>query len=277
VGRLKHMSNTLLISFKKNVLGALFSPLRLLVVQRGLMRLLVRRDMLSRTSGTVLGGMWLIAQPALQIFGLWFFLDIVIRVRSTSHVPFMDYFLVGMLAWMMISEILSRNLMVMQEFGALYQRSVFPLPLLPLLPITISSLTYGAVLVVVVLLLHGPLAALNSVFVLGALALWLIPFSYLIAVLGLFIKELRQVIPFALTLLMYLSPIMYMPDLLPKALQPWMVFNPIADIMAMVHGLIQGTEWNAGNFLRPLGLWAVMLPVSWVLFRRTEPHMREAL
>lgn len=271
------MPNTFILSFKRNVLGALFSPLRLLIVQRGLMRLLIRRDMLSRTSGTLLGSAWLVAQPALQIFGLWFFLDIVIRVRSTSHVPFMDYFLVGMLAWMMISEILSRNLMVMQEFGALYQRSVFPLAILPLLPLMISSMTYGVVLLVVVGLLHGLTAVFNAIFVLGALTLWLIPFSYLLAVLGLFIKELRQVVPFALTLLMYLSPIMYMPDLLPKALQPWMVFNPIADIMALVHGLIQGTEWTAGNALRPLGLWVVMLPISWVLFRRTEPHMREAL
>lgn len=260
-----------------NVLDSLTAPVKLLMGQRSLLQLLMRRDMLTRTSGTLLGGLWLIAQPALQILGLWFFLDIVIKVRSTSHVPFMEYFLIGMLAWMMISEILSRNLMVMQEFSTLYQRTVFPLPLLPLLPLAVSTVTYGIVLVVVSILLHGPLAGLKALLAVFALSIWLIPFSNLIAVLGLFIKELRQVVPFSLTLLMYLTPIMYMPDLLPKTIQPWMVLNPIADVMALLHALIQGTDWTVGNVLRPLLLWAFLLPSAWLLFRRTEPHMREAL
>lgn len=264
-------------SFFANILDSLTMPIKLIIGQRSLLLLLMRRDMLSRTSGTLLGGTWLIAQPALQIVGLWFFLDIVLRVRSTSNVPFMNYFLIGMLGWMMISEILTRNMLVMQEFGTLYQRTVFPLPLLPLLPLTVSTATYGIVLVVVSGLLNGPLASLKAFVALLFLSIWLIPFGYLIAVLGLFIRELRQVVPFALTLLMYLTPIMYMPDLLPKAMQPWMVLNPVADVMALIHALVQGMDWTLGNLLRPLVLWIILLPVSWLLFKRTEPHMREAL
>lgn len=260
-----------------NLIGNLTAPLQLLRAQKSLLWLLIRRDMRTRTSGTLLGSIWLVVQPAMQIFGLWFFLDIVIRVRSTSHVPFREYFLIGMLAWMMINEILSRNLLVMQEFGSLYHRTVFPLPLLPLLPLAVSASTYGVVLIVVSVLLHGLGAAANALLVLAGLMIWLIPFSYLFAVLGLFIKELRQIVPFALMLLMYLTPIMYTPDLLPKEIQPWMALNPVADVMALAHALIQGMDWETGNLLRPLGVWLLLLPISLWLFKRTEPHMREAL
>ena len=112
------------------------------VGQRALQRLLIRREMVARTSGTLLGGAWMVVQPALQIVGLWFFLDVVLKVRSPGRVPFVNYFLVGMIGWMMMSEILQRNLTVLVEFGPLYQRTIFPLPLLPLLPL-LASLSFS--------------------------------------------------------------------------------------------------------------------------------------
>lgn len=252
-------------------------PTRLLLEQRALLKLLIRREMVARTSGTLLGAAWMVIQPALQIVGLWFFLDIVLKVRSPGRVPFIDYFLVGMIAWMMISEVLQRNMMVLVEFGSLYQRTIFPLPLLPLLPLVVSGAIYGTVLIVVAGLLEGGAGALGAVLVFTLLILWLVPLGYLFAVLGLFVREARLVVPFVLTLLLYLTPILYMPEQLPQALQAWSVLNPIADMLALVHAAVQGTAWTWGNMLRPFALWLVLTPAAWWLFKRTEPHMREAL
>ncbi len=252
-------------------------PLRYLVEHRALLGLLIRRDMVARTSGTVLGAAWMLVQPALQILGLWFFLDVVLRVRSPTQVPFTHYFLIGMVAWLLIAEILQRNLVVLVEFAPLYQRAVFPLPLLPLLPLLMTGAIYGGVLFVVSGLLEGWKGGLAAAAFVAYLLVLLVPLSYAMSVLGLFVKEARQVVPFALTLLMYLTPVMYMPDLLPEAFRPWLVLNPLADVMALLHAAVQGMPWSAGNFWRPtllaLGLW----PLAWALFRRTEPHMREAL
>lgn len=264
-------------SLARHALESVTGPARLLVSQRSLLKLLVRREMVARTSGTLLGGAWMLVQPTLQVLGLWFFLHVVLKVRSPGLVSFVDYFLVGMIAWMMMSEILQRNLMVLVEFGSLYQRTIFPLPLLPLLPILVSGAIYGAVFMVVSTVQGGFEAGIKAGLTAVMLLLWLMPFSYLLAVLGLFVREARQVVPFALTLLMYLTPIMYMPELLPESLRPWMAINPLADIMALVHAAVQGSAWSWGNVIRPLVLWVILLPVCWRLFKRTEPHMREAL
>lgn len=252
-------------------------PVRLLLGQQALLRLLIRREMVSRTSGTLLGSAWVVVQPALQIVGLWFFLDIVLKVRSPGRIPFINYFLIGMIAWMMIGEILQRNLLVLVEFGSLYQRTIFPLALLPLLPLMVSGTIYGTVLVVVAGLLEGAAAALGAAMATLLLLVWLVPLGYFLAVLGLFIREARLVVPFALTLLMYLTPILYMPEQLPQALRAWSVLNPLADLMALLHALVQEGSWTLGNLLRPLALWLVLTPFGWWLFKRTEPHMREAL
>jgi lipopolysaccharide transport system permease protein len=252
-------------------------PLGLLIAQWGLVRLLLRRDIIARTSGTILGGVWLVAQPALQIIGLWFFLHVVLRVRSPTHVPFTEYFLLGMVAWLLISEVLVRSLTIMVEFGPIYQRSIFPLPLLPLLPVLLSGSVYGAVLVVLGGLFGGWVGAVGASGFLIGLGLMLIPLSYLVAVIGLFVREARQVVPFVLTLLMYLTPVMYMPELMPPGLRDWLVLNPLADVMAVLHALVQEMPMEAGSAWRLIGLTAALWPLAWTLFRRTEPHMREAL
>lgn len=255
----------------------LWGPLRVLAQHPGLFRILIRRESVARTSGTVLGGLWVLAQPALLVGALWFLLDVVLRVRFPGQAPFLNYFLIGMLPWLAMNEILQRNLLILAEFGPLYQRTVFPLRMLPMLPLVLTGGTYGAIFVVVVALLEGVFAGVAAVLAIFLLVLWLIPFSYLFAVAGLFIKDARQIIPFALTMLMYITPILYLPQALPEGLQNLMFLNPVADVMTLIHALLQGLPWTSGNLLRPLFLWLLLLGPAWVLFQRAEPHMREEL
>jgi lipopolysaccharide transport system permease protein len=65
--------------------------------------------------------------------------------------------------------------------------------------------------------------------------------------------------------------------MLPPSVQPWLVLNPFADLMAVVHALVQGMPLSWGNFTRLGVLWVVLLVPAWTLFLRSEPHMRETL
>jgi lipopolysaccharide transport system permease protein len=271
------MSLSIAQRFARNLMAGLLGPFHLLMEHRGLLRILVKRDIVSRTSGTLLGGLWMLAQPALQVLAFWFLLDFVLRVRFPGQVSFVNYFLLGMLPWLMISEIIQRNLMVLSEFSALYQRSVFPVKILPLLPMIISGMIYGIIYGVVVGLMEGMEAVLWVPPLIAMLLLWLLPVCYLMAVFGLFIRDLRHVVPFLLTLTLYLTPIMYMPQMLPKPMQGWMLLNPFADWMAIIHGLVQGMPITVGNIIRPLLIWLLLLAPAWALFRRSEPHVREQL
>jgi lipopolysaccharide transport system permease protein len=252
-------------------------PLRILAEERELLYLLFRREIAARTSGTLLGGVWLLVQPGLQIFAFWFLLDFVLRVKVPGNVAFVDYFLTGMLPWLFVSEVLLRNLSVMNEFSALYKKTVFPLKVLPLLPALVAGIVYLPVFVVAAGFLIGPEGAIEAVLILIALWVWLIPFGYLLAVLGCFLKDLRQVFPFVLTMIFYLTPILYLPEMLPSEFQSVLSLNPLADVMALIHGLLQDLPVTTGNFLRPGLCWVLLLAPAWVLYHRAEPYMREVL
>jgi len=255
----------------------LVGPFQAAYAHRYLLFLLVKRDITTRTSGTLLGDVWLLLQPALQILGFWFLLDIVLKIKLPGSVAFVDYFLIGMLPWFFIAEILSRSLSVLAEFGNLYRRAVFPVVILPLLPLFLSAFLYIIVMGAVVGLLEGISAIPMSILTILGITIWLIPFAYLLAIIGLFLKDIGQFFPFLITITMYLTPILYMPSQMPEPMHWVLVINPIADLMALIHASIQGLPWTYDNIWRPLGLWLLLVGPAWILFRRAEPHIREML
>lgn len=259
-------------------LGKVFRAPRFVYEHRQLLLMLIKRDIKTRTTGTMLGGVWMLLQPALQVAALWFLLDIVLRVRFPGlEGGFVAYFLVGMLPWLMLNEMLMRSIGLMQEYSSLYQRSVFPISLIPLVPWLVSGIFYGLTMALSFGLIVGWHTVPNTLLVVFGLMIWLAPFCYALAVLGLFIRDLQQVSPFFLTLMLYLTPIFYLPSAFPEKMRWWLDVNPFAHLMILIHALIQGHAWSWINLAIPLGIWIVTIIPAWLLFKRSEPHMREAL
>lgn len=253
-------------------------PLNTLTRHRHLLAVLLRREVASRTSGTALGWFWMLLQPALQVAAMWFLLDVVLKVRFPG-LPggFVPYYLTGMIPWLLLSEVIQRSLTVLNDYAALYQRSVFPTAVLPLLPLVVSACIYLVIYVVVCTLFAGVHGTLAAAAIVLTLTIWLLPLVYLLAVFGLFVRDLAQIAPFALTMMLYVTPILYVPQALPASLQWWLHVNPFAPLIALAHALVQGHAMARRDLLLPLAIWLLLLWPARRVYRRSEPHLREAL
>lgn len=239
---------------------------------------LLKRDFVNRTSGTVLGVFWLLLQPALQVLALWFLIQIVLQVRFPGMTSFLEYFLLGMIPWFAISEIIQRSSVLYSEFGVLFKRNQFPIAILPMLSIALTLLIYSVIYSVVVLVLLGPAQVLPALLIFLSLILLLMPISYIISIIGVFFKDISQALPFILTMSMYLSPILYLPEMMPKELQEFLILNPVADYLALLHWWLQDmTPLQHHIIPRLLIEWLVLLAPAWLLFKRSEKHIREVI
>jgi len=267
----------MLAGYFRNTMNGVWMPARAAFVHASLLHMLLRRDLVTRTSGTLLGRLWPLLQPALQVLGFWFLFDVVYGMRIDRGNAFLEYLLTGMLPWLYLSEVLNRSAGMFREFSTLFRRSPFPIELLPLIVLLLPALFYTLVYVGVCLLLYGPLAALKGLLVIPLLMLWLLPLVQLCAVLGLFIRDFAQALPFVLMLLMYSTPILYFPDMLPQWYQAALWINPFADLMALIHALVEADPlpWLAAA--RLCLLWLLLLGPAWLVFKRGLPHIREVL
>ena len=241
------------------------------------MRMLLRRDLVNRTSGTLLGMLWPVLQPALQVAGFWFLFDIVYGMRLNRGPSFLAYLLSGMLPWLCLTEVLGRSAGMFREFSTLFRRTPFPVEVLPVLITLIPALLFTVLYSVTLLLVFAPIAALKALLVIPLMLLWLLPLILLCSIFGLFIRDFAQALPFILMLLMYSTPILYYPDMLPDQVERFLWLNPFADLMAVIHGALEGTGVPLRAIARLLALWLLLLAPAWLLFRRSEAHTREVL
>jgi len=202
---------------------------------RGLIRVMVRRDVLGRYRGSFGGSFWTVINPLLLMLTYYFVFGVVLQSRfpgDPSRAGFVLYFLAGMLPWLALSEAAGRAPSVLLEHRNFVKKLVFAVETLP-----VNLVAAGLVSEFFAVVLYcGFLLALRHS--LPATVLWLpvllIPqilltlgLSWFLAALGAFVRDLGQVIGFLLTIWFFVTPICYPEGSLPKGAAALLTKNPL--------------------------------------------------
>jgi lipopolysaccharide transport system permease protein len=210
-------------------------PLRSIWTHRSLIRTLVRRDVLSRYSGSFGGAFWAVLNPLLLMLTYFFVFGVVLKQRfgnDPSRAGFAIYFLAGMLPWLAFSEAAGRAPFIMVEHRNFIRKLVFPVETLPVNLVVSGLVTefFGIMLFVLALVVvRGRVPP--SVIYLPALVVPQVLFTagicWFLAALGVFVRDLAQVIGFLLTIWFFITPICYPEASLPRGALSLEIWNPI--------------------------------------------------
>lgn len=220
---------------------ALSYPPRSLWRNRSLIRSMVRRDILARYRGSFGGALWTILNPLLMMSTYFFVFGVVFGAKfagDTSRSGYVLYFLAGMLPWLAFAEAVGRSPYVIVEYRNLVKKLVFPLDTLPVNLVISGAVTETVGLVIFVAgLLIARGAIPWTVVWLPALLIPQLLFTaglcWFLAALGVFVRDLGQIVGFVLTLWLYLTPIFYPETGIPAAAARFFSFNPM---WALVRG-----------------------------------------
>jgi lipopolysaccharide transport system permease protein len=225
----------------RSIAKAFIYPVQTVVRNRKLITSMVRRDISARYRGSFGGAMWTFLNPLLLMATYFFVFGVVLKTRfgaDTSRSGFVLYFLAGMLPWLPFSEAVGRSPHVILEHRNFVKKLVFPLETLP-----INLVISGVVTEVFALLIFmaGLLIARGAV---PGSVVWLpvlivpqllltVGLCWFLAALGVFVRDLGQIIGFLLTLWFFLTPICYSETAMPAAAMKILAVNPI---FVLVHG-----------------------------------------
>jgi len=238
-------------------------PLATIARNRSLIRTMVRRDILGRYRGSFGGAFWTILNPLLLMLTYFFVFGVVLRTRfgsDPSRAGFALYFLAGMLPWLAFSEAAGRSPSVMLEHRNFVKKLVFAVETLPL-NLVVSGLVSETFALLLFLL--GLFLARGSV---PASVLWLplliVPqvlftagVCWFLAALGVFVRDLGQVIGFLLTLWFFLTPICYPEASLPAAALPLLAKNPMFVLVSGYRAVLLDHGGHAPAFGPLWKLW----------------------
>lgn len=263
-------------------------PARELLRFRGLLGTLTARELKARYRGSVLGFFWSLANPLLQLAVYTFVFGLVFRPKAGGSVePYALFLITGLFPWVWVSSSILEGSMSFIASSGLLRKAVFPVELLPTVAV-LSNLAHFlfAVPILVVALVVGrglgyPVSGWPALLLPAIVALQLPMVTGLvlgIAALNVHFKDVRDIVANLMTLLFFLTPILYPLDAIPYRALWWVVrlnpFTPYA--LGYQQTLFYGV-------VPDLTLWVQMIVVTltaWVggtwLFGRLRETLVEA-
>ena len=201
--------------------------LRSLWASRSLVGVLARKDFFVRYRRTRLGLLWAIALPVIQAVVLAIvFASLVPGARGLpgdAGTPYSVFVFAGMVPWSFFSTAFQAGATSVVDGANLAQRIYFPRLVLPLVAVTTALYPLGATLLVLLAMIVGlgPGLALHTLWVLPGAALCLalsLALSLLFSAAQVYLRDLRFAVSSGMTVLFYLTPVIYPISRVPRKL-----------------------------------------------------------
>ncbi len=236
----------------------------------GLLRILVKRDLEARYQGSVLGNLWPLVNQLSQLLIYTYVFSVVLRVKLTlktlpeNNFTFGLWIFAGLLAWIAFTGGLIQSASSVVGQPNLVKKVVFPLTLLPLVPILStfieSSLGLMALIFFVAAIshtLHTTLALLPLVWLTQLLLT--AGLGYFVAGLTVFLRDIPQTLAMILNIWFYATPLVYPASAIPeqwRSLVFWL--NPMAAIAEVYRDIVlvgevkHWGEWGVSSLIAVL-------------------------
>ena len=238
-----------------------------------LLRTLVRRDLEARYKGSVLGNLWPLVNQLSQLLIYTYVFAIVLKVKiSLQGIPdnnftFGLWLFAGLLPWISFTGGLTQASNSVINQPNLVKKVVFPLALLPLVPVlsTFIESAFGLIALICFVVLtthtlHITLALLPLVWFTQLLLTT--GLGYLAAGLTVFLRDIPQTLGIFLNILFYMTPIIYPASSIPESFRAYVFWlNPIAAISQIYRDIVlvgeikHWNEWGVATVISTIVFW----------------------
>lgn len=214
---------------------------------------LTKRSIQQRFKGSILGVAWVFITPILMLSVYTFVFKSVLKAKwpgneDANNIEFALQIFSGLLIFNLFAEVLSRAASLITEQPNMVKKVIFPLPIFAWVNV-LSALFFAlvslAVLIVGAFFMRSELTVhlLALPLLLVLVTPLLLGLSWGLSALGVYLRDLTQVVTLILTPLMFLSPIFYPTSALPELIQQLIVVNPLVLPIELLRDLVMTGQW----------------------------------
>lgn len=224
----------------------------------GLLRALVGRDLNLRYRGSMLGIAWIFLVPAAMAMVYTYIFGFVLKSRFGEGGLGQTWLAIylGTTIHQVFSEVALRSASLIHEQAAFVKKIAVPLRILPVVPVA-TSLVAGAAAFLAFFLIQaaaiGLPPATASILPLALLpfALFLAGIAWTIAAIAAYIRDLKHVVAFLATFLLFVTPVFYPLASVPESLRWLVMANPLTYAIEVSRSLCLGIPgpslaWTSG-------------------------------
>ena len=249
---------------------------------RDLLRTWAIREIRIRYKQSLLGGLWAVLQPlsVAIIFSVIF--SFFVRV-PTGGVPYIVFYYAALFPWTFFATSVTTGSRSLVANLNLVTKIYFPREILPLSGVLAALFDFAiaAVLYVALACIYrisvGPSIVLLPLLVILQF-LFTIPVVLILAALHVLYRDIRFVVPLALQIYMYSTPLIYPVSTIPEKVMPYYMLNPMASIVHAYRLILVYGEWpEPGYLLSAFVVSIVLLVASYAYFVRAARNFADVI
>lgn len=261
--------------------------LRGLWSRRELIFQLTKRDILGRYRGSYLGLAWSFLTPLLMLAVFTLVFGVIFQRRwgleSEGRLDFALILFSGLIIFNLFAECMTRAPHLILTQPQYVKKVVFPLEVLPVTTL-LSAAVHAAVsffiLFVGLWMSSGPLpwTVVFLPLVLLPLLMLCLGIGWFLASLGVFFRDISQLVGVVTTATLFLSPIFYPVTVVPVWLRPLYRLNPLTSIIENTRAVVvfgRYPDWRHVLPLTVLTFLAALFSYAW--FQRTRKGFADVL
>lgn len=260
--------------------------------RRRLIAYLVRADLKKKGADTLLGNVWWVVDPLLQMLIYWLLVGVILARGTYPDYPL--FIFAAILPWKWFASTISDGITSVAGQERLIKQIYFPKLVLPVAASMAGIVNFAFGLV--------PLSALLVLLYSEHISPWLLAipviaavqllFSTAIAIFlsaaNVFYRDIGNLSRHLIRFWFYLSPVLYGVDMVKRmsdnhpGLEPimsaWFVLNPMVPILNAYRNVIYyGVAPDFASLLGIAGVSLVLLALSTLFFKRVEPNFAKVL
>jgi lipopolysaccharide transport system permease protein len=232
---------------------------------------MTRREVSGRYKGSIAGLAWSFLTPLLMLAVYTFIFSVVFKARwadggEQSNTGFAVVMFAGMIVHGLVAEALNRAPTLILANVNYVKKVVFPLEILPVIAMA-TALFHAAISLGILLgacAIYKGFVHWTAIFiplVLLPLVILSLGFAWVLASIGVFLRDVGQAIGPLTTVMLFLSPVFYPLSAVPELLRPLIMVNPLTFIMGEARAVL---VWGQLPDWRGLAIYTVVaLAVAW--------------
>ena len=249
---------------------------------RDLLKIYIRRNIITQYKQTILGPLWIIIPPVLTTLVFTVIFGNIANI-STDGLPKPLFYMAGIITWNYFSTALTSTSNSLAGNAGIFGKVYFPRIMIPLATIISSLVRYFIQLILFIgfmgyFLINNP----KSIEIQFQL-LWLLPvliiimglqglgFGLLFSALTAKYRDIRFLIGFGVRLLMYASPVIFPLSMVPEKYKWIILANPMSAVIESFRYIFLGVGQISSNaILYSTSFTGILLVLGFLIFNQTE-------
>lgn len=213
----------------------------------------VKRDILSRYRGSILGVGWVVLNPLMMLALYTFAFAGILKTRwpgeeGLGGVGYALNLFAGLIVFNLFSEVAGRAPSLIVQNANLVKKVVFPLEIFSWVAVFSSmlQLLFSALIMVAATGFYTGsffVSVISFPLIILAFVPFLVGMCWFLSSVGVYVRDLGQVITLVVNLCLFLSPIFYPASALPNYLSDLMWLNPLTLIIEQARLVLVSGAW----------------------------------